>query len=802
MSTAVAQTGLNSDPGTSIRLPVQGMRCAGCASRLDRTLVAIDGVTTVGVNFATDSAEVTYDPARTDPAALTAAIIDAGFTVPSTDLILDVQGMTCAGCARRVATALRAVPGVIGADVNPATDSATLRLAGPVPVDALVDAVEAAGYRASIRGEPGMAEPEAPGGLDRDDIILIGAIVLTAPFIVQMIAMALGSGWHLAAWIQLALAGPVQVIAGARFYVGAFKALRARAANMDVLVALGTTAAFGYSVYVLATGTGHLYFEASAAVVTLVMLGKRLEARAKRGTTHAVRALMALRPETARIERGDEAHERPVAEVRVGDVVRIRPGERVPVDGVIVEGRSSLDESLITGESLPVERAEADTVISGAINGTGHLRVQATAIGADTTLARIARLVEQAQAGKAPIQQLVDRISAVFVPVVLVLAVATFGGWLIAGYGLEPALVASVSVLVIACPCALGLATPAAIVAGTGTAARSGILIKDVAALERAHAVDVVVFDKTGTLTEGRLRVALVEVLAEGWTEDEVLGIAASAQVLSEHPIAAAVVDAARGRSLEIQPATEFNSRPGYGIAATVDGRRVVIGNAALMASEQLNDPVSTQRADTIEAAARTVVRVAVDGRTVGLIAVADTVRPNAAAAVAALRARGIETWLLSGDVRSVADAIGGEVGIDRVVAPVRPEDKAAEIERLRAAGRVVAMVGDGVNDAPALASADLGIAMGSGTDVALATAGIVLLRPDPRLVTAALAVATRTRIKIRQNLFWAFAYNVVGLPLASLGLLSPAFAGAAMALSSACVVANALTLTRWKPDA
>ncbi len=802
MSTVIARSKPHSDLGASIRLPVQGMRCAGCASRLDRTLVAIDGVTTAGVNFATDSAEITYNPAQTDLAAIAAAVIGAGFTVPSTDLTLDVRGMTCVGCARRVANALRAVPGVIEADVNPATDSATLRLAAPVAVDALVSAVEAAGYRASIRGEPGTAEPEAAGGLDRDDIILIGEVALTLPFVAQMIAMALGSDWHLPAWIQLALAGPVQVVAGARFYVGAAKALRARAANMDVLVALGTTAAFGYSLYALASGTGHLYFEASAAVVTLVMLGKRLEARAKRGTTHAVRALMALRPETARIERDGETLERPVAEVRVGDVVRVRPGERVPVDGVIVEGRSALDESLITGESLPVERTEADTVISGAINGTGHLRVQATAVGADTTLARIARLVEQAQAGKAPIQQLVDRVSAVFVPVVLVLAIATFGGWLMAGQGLEPALVAAVSVLVIACPCALGLATPAAIVAGTGTAARAGILIKDVAALERAHAVDVVVFDKTGTLTEGRLRVALVEASADGWNEDDVLRIAASAQALSEHPIATAVVEAARGRNLSIQPATEFDSRPGAGIAATVDGRRVVIGNAALMATEHLQDPTSTRRADTIEATAQTVVRVAVDGGIVGLIAVADTVRPNAAAAVATLRARGIETWMLSGDVRSVADAIGAEVGIDRVLAPVRPEDKAAEIDRLRAAGRVVAMVGDGVNDAPALASADLGIAMGSGTDVALATAGIVLLRPDPRLVTAALAVATRTRAKIRQNLFWAFAYNVVGLPLASLGLLSPAFAGAAMALSSACVVANALTLTRWKPDA
>jgi len=440
-------------------------------------------------------------------------------------------------------------------------------------------------------------------------------------------------------------------------------------------------------------------------------------------------------------------------------------------------------------------------VIAGSINGTGHLRVQATAVGTDTTLSRIVRLVERAQAGKAPIQRLVDRVAAVFVPAVLTLAVVTLGGWLLAGATLETALIAAVSVLVIACPCALGLATPAAIVAGTGTAARAGILIKDVAALERSHAVDIVVFDKTGTLTGGRPRVVAVEPLAEGWDADAVLRLAAAAQSLSEHPIAAAMVDAATERELALPVASAFASRTGAGVVATVDGHRVIIGNAGLMAVEGLAD-TAADRVATLEAAGRTTVRVAVDGRVVGLVAVADTVRPGAAEAVARLRRSGIETWLLSGDARAVADAVAAEVGIDKVLAPVRPEEKAAAIERLRAAGRVVAMVGDGINDAPALAAADLGIAMGSGTDVALATAGVALLRSDPRLVPAALAVARRTRAKIRQNLFWAFAYNVVGLPLAALGLLSPAIAGAAMALSSVCVVANALTLTRWKPDA
>lgn len=796
MSVAIADPAV---PSASVRLPVKGMRCAGCAGRLDRALKAADGVTMVGVNLASESAEIAYDPSRTDPAALAAVVAATGFTVPATDLVIDVQGMTCAGCARRVAAALRAVPGVIDAEVNPATDSATLRLAAPVAVDALLRAVEAAGYRASLHAEAPPEGDDARPGLDRDDWILVGATVLTLPFVVQMAAMALGVMLHLPPWLQLALAAPVQLVAGARFYIGAGKALRAGSADMDVLVALGTTAAFGYSLYVLASGNGHLYFEASAAVVTLVLLGKRLEARAKRGTTRAVRALMALRPETARIERGGDAVERPVAEVRVGDVVRVRPGERVPVDGSILEGASAIDESLVTGESVPVDRSAGDAVITGAINGSGHLRIRATAVGADTTLARIIRLVERAQAGKAPIQRLVDRVSAVFVPVVLVLAAVAFAGWLLAGHGLEQALVAAVSVLVIACPCALGLATPAAIVAGTGTAARAGVLIKDVAVLERAHAVDVVVFDKTGTLTGGRPRVVVVEPLADGWSEAAVLRVAAAAQSLSEHPIAAAMVDAARERGLELPSAGDFRANTGAGIVATVEGARVVIGNAALLRTEAVPDH-DADRVAALEAAGRTTVRVAVDGRVVGLVAVADTVRPGAAAAVARLRAAGIRTLLLSGDARAVADAVGAEVGIDEVQAPVRPEDKAAAIEALQAEGRVVAMVGDGVNDAPALAAADLGIAMGSGTDVALATAGIALLRPEPGLVPAALAVTALIRAKIRQNLFWAFVYNVIGLPLAAFGLLSPAVAGAAMALSSVCVVANALTLTRWRP--
>ena len=543
---------------------------------------------------------------------------------------------------------------------------------------------------------------------------------------------------------------------------------------------------------------GHLYFEAAAVVLTLVLFGKWMEARATAGTAAALRGLMALRPETARVLRGDTETEIPAAEVVAGDILLIRPGERVPVDGRVVAGASEADESLITGESLPVAKAANDVVIGGSLNGSGLLRIEATRVGADATLSRIVALVEALQSGRAPIQRLVDEISAIFVPAVLVIAALTFLVWLIAGGSLDAAIGASVSVLVIACPCALGLATPAALVAGSGAAARAGILIRDMAALEHAHAIDTVVFDKTGTLTEGRPRVVAVAALVGD--EAGVLALAGGAGQGSEHPLAKAIAAEARARGLAVPALGSLQSLPGQGIRARVVGREIVLGNAAMLASAGIDAAPGASAAARFAGEGRTPVYVAADGALVGVLALADTLRATSAEAVARLKAGGLKTLLLSGDTPEAATAIGREAGVDRAIGGVDPEGKAAAIAELRAQGGRVAMVGDGVNDAPALASADLSLAMGSGTDAAIGAASVTLMRPDPRLVPAALDIAKATRAKIRQNLFWAFVYNVVGLPLAAFGLLTPAFAGAAMAMSSVSVATNALLLTRWTP--
>jgi Cu+-exporting ATPase len=718
--------------------------------------------------------------------------------------------MTCAACAGRVEKALRQVPGVITADVNLVLERAEVA-ATPEGADAsrLVGAVEDAGYQATehseaagtggATGATGQAQDSAAR---RDLVLLIFAAGFTLPLVLQMLGGFAGLPWRLSPVGEAMLATPVQIVIGWRFYRGAWKALRNLSGNMDLLVALGTTAAWGFSMVMVAMqgdhAHGHLYFEGSAVVLTMVMLGKWLEARAKRGAATAIRELMALRPQSARVERNGRVRELPIDQVVVGDVVVVRPGERVPVDAVILEGESELDESLITGESLPVAKRSGDRVTGGSINGQGLLRLRASAVGADTTLAQIIRLVENAQSGKAPVQRLVDRVSGVFVPVVVALAALSFIAWLLWGGALEPALVAAVSVLVIACPCALGLATPTALVAGTGAAARAGILIRDVDALERAHRVNTVVFDKTGTLTLGRP--TLLSLTPLDIDERELLRAAAAVQAGSEHPLAGAFVDYAAERGVAPEPSSDVRSRPGLGITGRWQGRAVVIGNEALMREEGIEVEGMLQSMEEIEQAGRTAVLLAMDGRLVGLAAVADPLRPEAAEAVAELRARRIPAVVLSGDADRVAAAVGRQLGIDDVRGGVRPEHKAAAVERLRQAGRVVAMVGDGVNDAPALAAADVGIALGSGTDVAMDTAGVTLMRADPRLVPAALDVSRMTWSKIRQNLFWAFVYNVLGLPLAAFGLLSPAFAGAAMALSSVCVVGNSLLLRRWRP--
>ncbi|MEQ8967088.1 MAG: heavy metal translocating P-type ATPase [Azospirillaceae bacterium] len=798
---------------SALSLPVEGMTCAGCARRVEKALREVDGVADVSVNPATDRADLRLAPGGADLPRLIGAVAGVGYSVPTESVRLSIGGMTCATCAGRVERALTAVPGVVEASVNLATETATVRVVGGGRVGRapFVEAVREGGYEvledaAATGAEAGEAAADRrEAARDRRELMVLAvSALLTLPLVGQMVAMAAGQGHYLSPWAELALAAPVQFVVGWRFYRGAWKALKAGTGNMDLLVALGTSAAFGYSLAMVllngAAAAGHLYFEAAAVVITLVVAGKVLEARAKRGTASAIRQLMALRPDRARVERDGEEVEVAIDSVARGDVVVVRPGERLPVDGRVLEGESEVDESLITGESLPVAKAAGDAVTGGAINGAGRLRVEATAVGTDSTLSRIVALVEAAQAGKAPVQRLVDRISAVFVPVVVAIAVATFVGWLAAGGGFETALVAAVSVLVIACPCALGLATPTAIVAGTGVAARHGILVRDIETLERAHKVDTVIFDKTGTLTEGRPSVTDVVALDDATAESEILRLAGAVQQGSEHPLAEAVRQAASDRGIALPRAAEFASRTGRGVIATVEGRRVVVGSARLMGEEGVAAEDSAAVRESLESEGKTAMIVAADGAVLGLVAVADRVRDGAAEAIAALKARGIETVMLSGDARRVAEAVGASLGLDRVRAEVRPEDKAAEVERLRGEGRVVAMVGDGINDAPALAAADVGIAMGSGTDIAMETAGVTLMRPDPALVAGVFGLSRATLGKIRQNLGWAFGYNVAALPLAAAGLLSPAIAGAAMALSSVSVVTNTLTLKRWKP--
>ncbi|GBD50782.1 heavy metal translocating P-type ATPase [Methylopila sp. Yamaguchi] len=733
----------------------------------------------------------------------------AGASAPAS-VTLDVEGMHCAACAERIERVLGRTPGIASAVVNLPLERADVRFDGPADPAAAVAAVRRAGYDAHVRpsgSQARRAADEARAVARRADerrtaALLIMTAVLGAPFLVEMAGMAVGAHGLLPPWLQLALATPVQLLVGARFYRGAWAALRGGAANMDVLVALGSTAAYGWSaVEVLAYGGhGALYFEAAVAVLGFVLLGNLLQARATAGASAALTALGELIPGRARLHLPDGREEDVAVDaLRAGDIVRVRPGERFPVDGLVVEGRSDADEQLVTGESKPVAKAAGDAVIAGAMNGSGSLLVEASAVGEDATPARIGRLVARAQLAKAPVQRLVDRVTAVFVPVVVGIAAATFVGWLLAGAGAGAALGHAIAVLVIACPCALGLATPAALVAGTGAGARAGILVRDIEALERAARVNTVVFDKTGTLTAGRP--ALVASEALDGDGQRLVALAAAIERGSEHPLAQAVVEAAEGQGLDIPVAHDIRAVSGEGITGTVDGSKIAIGGVRLLADIGAHTAPIEAMLARHAAEGRTAVALSEGRRAKGVLAFSDAARPNAAEAVRRLREAGVEVVMLTGDSAEAAAPIALGVGIERVEAGARPADKLATIARLRAEGRVVAMVGDGINDAPALAAADIGVAMGGGADVALETAGIALLRPDLRLAPAALSLSRRTVATIRQNLVWAFAYNVVGLPLAALGFLSPAIAGAAMALSSVSVVLNALRLSRWRMD-
>ncbi len=815
------------------------MTCASCVSRVEKALAKVPGVTRASVNLATERATIDAAP-DVSASRLAEAVQQAGYgatavaaTPPAASRDLefefDIGGMTCASCAGRVEKALAAVPGVARASVNLATERASVHGAGALDAAALIAAVTTAGYRASLAAAPdaatgGAAEvpagdaAQAPEARKRREAIrernlVIGSAVLSAPLIVPMLVAPFGIDAMLPGWLQLVLASIVQFGFGARFYRAAWHAVKARTGNMDLLVALGTSAAFGLSLWMLVrdlVDPGHLYFEASAVIITLVRFGKWLEARAKRQTTEAIRALNALRPDRARVVEHGVERDVPLAQVRVGTTVSIRPGERVPVDGRIVSGRSHVDESLITGESLPVPKDDGDPVTAGSINGEGALVVATTAIGAETTLARIIRLVESAQAEKAPIQRLVDRVSEVFVPAILGIAVLTLIGWLIAGAGTETAILNAVAVLVIACPCALGLATPAAIMAGTGVAARHGVLIKDAQALELAQRTTVIAFDKTGTLTEGKPSVTAFD--AVGIPREQALALAAAVQRQSDHPLARAVVAAhdadvvARGGDAGSADIVAADARAvaGRGVQAHVDGQLLALGSTRWR--DELGivvPPELDARAAELEHAGNTIswlMRADAPRALLALIAFGDTVKPGARDAIAALSARGVASVLVTGDNRGSAAAVAAALGIGEVHAQVLPDDKARVVAELkRTHGGIVAMVGDGINDAPALAAADVGIAMATGTDVAMHTAGITLMRGDPALVADAIDISKRTYRKIQQNLFWAFVYNLIGVPLAALGWLNPVIAGAAMAFSSVSVVTNALLLRRWK---
>ena len=781
-------------------LPISGMTCASCAGRVERALRDVAQVSDARVNLASERARV-QAPAEQLP-ALIAAVEKAGYEVAGQTLDLAIAGMTCASCVGRVERALAKQPGVLAVSVNLATERARLQVLPAADTQALLKAVEAAGYSASPVAAAA-AQDERPANTERWHLAL--ALLLAAPLVLPMLLTPFGVHLMLPAWAQFLLATPVQFVLGARFYRAAWHALRSGAGNMDQLVALGTSAGYGLSLYQWAiTPAGqmpHLYFEASAVIIALILLGKYLESRAKRQTTGAIRALQALRPDQAtRLHEGVE-QQVAVSALSIGDSIVVRPGERFAVDGKVLEGSSHADEALISGESLPQAKVPGDRVTAGAINGEGRLLIETTALGAETVLSRIIRLVEDAQAAKAPIQKLVDRVSQVFVPVVLLVALLTLITWLSLGAGIEQALLNAVAVLVIACPCALGLATPTAIMAGTGVAARHGILIKDAEALEVAHGVSVVAFDKTGTLTSGTPRIAHLHSVEID--DHQALRLAGALQQGSEHPLAKAVLQGCQEARLALAPVSASQALAGRGIAGQVEGRALQLGNRRLLQESGAAEPAElAAAAHDWEAEGRTLSWLIEPGdtpRVLALFAFGDTLKDGARAAIGELARRHITSHLISGDNQGSAQAVARQLGIDSVHAQVLPADKARIVSELKETG-VVAMVGDGINDAPALAAADVGIAMGGGTDVAMQAAGITLMRGDPRLVPAALDIARRTYAKIRQNLFWAFIYNLVGIPLAAFGLLDPILAGAAMALSSVSVVSNALLLKTWRP--
>jgi len=818
----------NSQKSDRASIHITGMTCTTCASTIEKVLSQTPGVEQADVNFASEKASIKYDPTKVDLAKIRASVSELGYGIAVKKSIFPVGGMTCASCVARVEEALSSVPGVISASVNLASEKATVEYLEGTQLADMKRAVKDAGYEL---GAEAQALEDVTTAVQREVRALRNRFIVAAVLAAAIMALGWGPSFVGKSYLLWALATPVQFWAGLRFYRGAWGALKHKTSDMNTLIAVGTSVAYFYSMIAVifpglfATGIleSHLYFDTSAMIITLILLGRFLEARAKGRASEALKKLIGMQPKTAMVVREGEQREISVEDVRVGDLILVRPGESVPVDGIVRHGYSSIDESVITGESIPVEKKVGDEVIGATINKTGSFQFEATKVGKETTLARIVRMVEEAQGSKAPIQRFADVIASYFVPAVIGIAIITFVVWYFVGPApaLTFALLNFVAVLVIACPCALGLATPTAIIVGTGKGAEHGILIRNGEALERAHQINTVLLDKTGTLTRGEP--VVTDVAAASFSSpEEVLRLAASAEHSSEHPLGEAVVKAALDKKLELSPSSDFNAIPGQGVEALVEGKKLLLGNLKFMEERGLSLHGLEKKATEFLEGGKTVMFLGLDTRVAGIIALADTLKPGAREAVQTLRKMGIEPAMLTGDNRRTAEAIARESGIGRVLAEVLPEHKAGEVKKLQEEGKVVAMVGDGINDAPALAQADIGIAIGTGTDVAMETGDITLISGDLMGVVTAIYLSKRTMRTIKQNLFWAFAYNTALIPVAAgvlylafgktgvpsglhfilgeYGFLNPMLAAAAMAASSVTVVSNSLRLRRFKP--
>jgi Cu+-exporting ATPase len=796
-------------------LQITGMTCAACAVRIEKGLKKIEGVSEASVNLALEKSTIKFDPSKTNIEAIQAKVRDLGYDVVTEKAEFNITGMTCAACSARIEKGLNKLDGVIKANVNLALEKATVEYnPGVIGKADIIKKVEALGYGASVKEESAGkdAVDHRQKEIENQTGKFLFSAILSLPLLWAMVGHFEFTSFiwvpdmFMNAWVQLALATPVQFVIGRQFYVGAYKALKNGSANMDVLVALGTSAAYFYSLYLSLrslTETAHtveLYYETSSILITLIILGKLFEAKAKGRSSEAIKKLMGLQAKNAVVERDGVEKEIPLEEVVVGDILHVKPGEKIPVDGKIIEGQSAIDESMLTGESVPVDKKVGDEVIGATINKNGFLKIEATKVGKDTALAQIIKVVEEAQGSKAPIQRLADKISGVFVPVVVGIAVVTFLIWY---FGVAPgdfaeALEKLIAVLVIACPCALGLATPTSIMAGSGRAAEYGILFKGGEHLEMTHRISTVVLDKTGTVTNGTP--VLTDVVVAGQlSESELLSLVGSAEKQSEHPLAQAIVQGIKEKGIDLEDVSVFEAIPGFGIKATVAGRQLLVGTRKLMLRENIEITSALDKMETFEKEGKTAMLAAVDGQYAGIVAVADTIKETSKEAVRRLKNMGLEVIMITGDNERTAKAIAAQAGIDHVIAEVLPEGKAEEVKKLQAQGKKVAMVGDGINDAPAVAIADIGMAIGTGTDVAMEAADITLIRGDLNSIADAIFMSKKTIQNIKQNLFWAFAYNTLGIPVAAVGLLAPWLAGAAMAFSSVSVVLNALRLQKVK---